>query len=68
MLKKFQNVWGKKIKLLHIFVETLIYAGFWRIERSKELHIFEMEIFCNIINVFALTFDQFNASQKYSFL
>ncbi len=26
---------------------------------SKEQHLFEIEIFCNIINVFTVTFDQF---------
>ncbi len=31
-------------------------------ESSKEQHLFEIEIFSNIINVFAVTFDQFNAS------
>ncbi len=31
------------------------------IEGLKEEHSFEMEIFCNIINVFTGTFDQFNA-------
>ncbi len=25
-------------------------------------HLFEIEILCNIINVFTVTFDQFNAS------
>ncbi len=25
---------------------------------SKEQHLFDIEIFCNIINVFAVTFDQ----------
>ncbi len=29
---------------------------------SKEQHLFELKIFCNIINVFTITFDQFNAS------
>ncbi len=32
------------------------------IESSKEQHLFETEIFCNIINVLTVTFDQFNAS------
>jgi len=31
-------------------------------ESSKEQHLFEIEIFCNIINIFTVTFDQFNAS------
>ncbi len=34
----------------------------WLIESSKG------HIFCNIIKVFTLTFDQFNAARKYSFL
>ncbi len=29
---------------------------------SKEQHLFEIEIFCNIINAFTVTFDQFNVS------
>ncbi len=28
---------------------------------SKEQHLFEVEIFCDIINVFPVTFNQFNA-------
>ncbi len=34
----------------------------WWIESSEEQHLFEIEIFCNIIIVFTVTFDQFNAS------
>ncbi len=34
----------------------------WWTESSKEQHLFEVEIFCNIIHVFTVTFDQFNAS------
>ncbi len=38
------------------------YILFFRIHRwiesSKEQHLFEIEIFCNIINVFTVTFDQ----------
>jgi len=29
---------------------------------KKEQHLFETDIFCNIINVFTITFDQFNES------
>ncbi len=29
---------------------------------SEYKHLFEIEIFCDIRNVFAVTFDQFNAS------
>ncbi len=28
----------------------------------KEPHLFEIEMFCNIINDFSVTFDQFNVS------
>ncbi len=34
---------------------------FWE-EISKEQHLFEIEILCNILNVFTVTFDQFNTS------
>ncbi len=29
---------------------------------SKDKHLFKMNIFCNIINIFTVTFDQFNTS------
>ncbi len=32
------------------------------IESSKEHHLFKIEIFCDIINVFTVTFDRFNPS------
>ncbi len=32
------------------------------IESSEEQHLSEIEIFCNIINVFIIIFDQFKAS------
>ncbi len=31
-------------------------------ECLKEQHLFEIGIFCTIINVFTVTFDEFNAS------
>ncbi len=30
--------------------------------KFKRKHLFDIEIYCNIINVFTVTFDQFNAS------
>ncbi len=49
-----------------IFLGKLWYILFFRIHRwiesSKEQHLFEIEIFCYIINVSTVTFDQFNAS------
>ncbi len=45
--------------LLNIFVENMMhFLGF----SSKEEHLFEIELFCNIIKVFTATFNQFNAS------
>ncbi len=35
---------------------------FWWIESSKELHLLEIEIIFNIINVFTVTFDPFDES------
>ncbi len=49
----------KTIVLLNISVETV--TPF--ILSSKEQNLFEIEIFCNIINVFAVNFEQFNASK-----
>ncbi len=40
---------------------TLFLRIFWE-RRSKEQHLFELEIFCNTRNVLAVTFGQFNAS------
>ncbi len=34
----------------------------FRFQSSEEQHLSEIEIFCNIINVFIVTFDQFKAS------
>ncbi len=45
-------------KPLYIF----FFWNLWWIESSKEQHLFEIKIFCNIINIFTGTFDQFNAS------
>ncbi len=48
-------------QLFYIFVDIYIYILFiifWWIENSKELHLFEIEIFCNFINMCIVTFDQ----------
>ncbi len=55
----------KAVVLLNICVETMIDLLFnvvWWIERLKEQYLFETEIFYNIIHLFTVTFDQFNAS------
>ncbi len=55
----------KTVVLHNIFVETW-YILFFRIHRwiesSKEQHLFEIAIFCNIINVFTDTFGQYDIS------
>ncbi len=56
----------KTVVLHNIFMETVILFIFqdFLINRkcSKEQHLFEIEILCNIINLFSVTFDQFNES------
>ncbi len=46
----------KTVVLQNIFVETMInfyiFRILWLIESSKEQFLFEIEIFCNIINGF----------------
>ncbi len=39
--------------------ESNFFRFLWWIESSEEQHLSEIEIFCNIINVFIFTFDQF---------
>ncbi len=43
---------------VHFCLEDL-----WWIENSNEQRLFEIEIFCNIINVFTVTCDHLNASK-----
>ncbi len=55
----------KTVVLHNIFVETVIYFIFQDSQMnriSKEPHLFEIEIFGQIINVFTVTFDKFYAS------
>ncbi len=54
----------KTIVLLHFLKKTMLLSSILLgIERSKEQHLFKIEILCSIINIFTVTFDQFNASQ-----
>ncbi len=46
----------KTVLLLKISLET-IFRILWWIECSKEQHLFEIQIFCNILNIFTVTFD-----------
>ncbi len=41
--------------------EVFFFRFLWWIESSEEQHLFSA-IFCNILNVFIITFDQFKAS------
>ncbi len=57
--------WFAAQKTFIIRLKTAEYNFFrflWWIDRSEEQHLSEIEIFCNIINVFIVTFDQFKAS------
>ncbi len=57
---------------LVIVTSEIIYADFWNCiffrilwwieSKKKKQDLFEIEIFCNIANVFTVTFDNFNAS------
>ncbi len=50
----------KNIYAAQYFVENVIYfSGFFE-EYKVHQHLFKMEIFCNIINVFTVNFDQLN--------
>ncbi len=51
----------KTVVQLIIIVEKVLFRIHWWTESSNEQHLFEIEIVCNIINVFSVTFDQFNA-------
>ncbi len=71
MLKKhFLLSMLKTVLLLNIFIETVIHflGIFWWIERSKENNLFEIVIFCDIINIFTVSFSQLNASLLIEFL
>ncbi len=60
---------GSKTIYIYIYIYNYIenswvifFRFLWWIESSEEQHLCEIEIFCNIINVFIITFDQFKAS------
>ncbi len=55
----------KTFVLLNIFVEAVIifFRILWWMEISKEQQLYEIQIFCNIINVFSVTFEQFLLAQ-----
>ncbi len=48
----------------NIFLENML--PFFKYYKSKKKHLFEKEIFCNIINIFTFTFDQFESMQNKS--
>ncbi len=56
---------AQKTFIIIIMLKTAEYNFFrflWCKESSEEQHLSEIGIFCNIINVFIITFDQFKAS------
>ncbi len=46
-----------KLNLLNMFVETIIFSGFFD-EYKREQHLFQIELFCINVKVFTVTFDQ----------
>ncbi len=52
----------KTVVLLTIFVKTVIFFKFFVDWSLKEQHLFDIETFYNIINVFTVTFNQFTVS------
>ncbi len=52
----------KSVVLLTIFVKTVIFFKFFVDWSLKEQHLFDIETFYNIINVFTVTFNQFTVS------
>ncbi len=55
----------KTVVLLNIFVEIVIHFIFQDSQMNRKFKrtaLFEIDIFCNIINGFIVTFGQFNAS------
>ncbi len=58
----FSVTWSSEIILICWFAAQQTFLIIINVQNSCEQHLFEIEIFCNIINVFTVTFDQFNAS------
>ncbi len=57
--------WFAAQKNIYYYVENSgveFFQFLWWIESSEERHWSEIEIFCNITNVFIITFDKFKAS------
>ncbi len=54
----------ERVLLINILVETVFVCFFsmiiWSIKSSKEQHLFEIEIFWNIVNVLIVTFEKTN--------
>ncbi len=44
------------------FCGYIFFRLLWWIQSSKEQHLFEIEMFCNIIKIFTVTIDHFNAT------
>ncbi len=62
MLKKQFLLSVMKSVLLHFVENVTFFQNSLMNVVFKEQHLFQMEVSCNIINVFIVTFDQFIAS------
>ncbi len=58
MLKILNIICVEYVERFKVFVETLI--RFFQDSLVNRKHLFEIEIFCNIFNVFTVNFEQFN--------
>ncbi len=63
---KYSDLSSKYIIIIIMYYENswvdFFFRFLWWIKSSEEQHLSEIEIFCNIINVFIIIFDQFKAS------
>ncbi len=58
----------KKLNCLIFLWKPWFFSRFIDEQSSKEQHLFKAEIFCNITNVFTVTFDEVNAPLLNSFI
>ncbi len=59
----------KTLKQLYIFMKTKIYfPGSFDEQKAKKQHIFNLDVFCNNVKVFTVTFNKLNtpfSEEKY---
>jgi len=49
------------INIEKLCCDAFVFRILWWTESSKEQHLFEIKVFCNILNDFTNTFEQLNA-------